>query len=77
MIMRARQGYKVTADEVKEDISAMRGKAQLLDMEDAFWMQFIKDRQLNEQALIAAGYSAEGQVEWLRGEMRRLGWISQ
>lgn len=52
----------------------MQQAGTILDYDSVFWMRFIFNGQLNEEALMEKGYT-EKQLPWIRAEMQRLGWL--
>ena len=81
MNLQAEGEYKLKPDDIKDEAKRRTpmgdNKGFLLDQPYTFWKRFITEDGVDGEAMTAAGYNGEGQVEWITTEMGTLGWLGK
>lgn len=76
MRLQAKNGYKVTAEEIEYDQKQRTPRQTILDRDVTFWMQFVREGQLDTQAILARRYKPS-QIPFIQSEFKRLKWLPQ
>ena len=81
IILNAEAGYKVTQEEVDEEAEkrrqAMPTTGFVAGRDLNFWAKYIKDGQLDTEAVMAKGLLTATQMPEKMAEMQALGWLEE
>lgn len=72
--LQAKNGYKVTAEEIEWDLHSRPPRDRLLDRDRSYWMRFIVNGELDTDLVLSKNYKA-AQLPFIKAEMKRLKWL--